>query len=108
MEIDAVAKIAIPFQHYLYFAVMSVARFNLNANSYGFLLFRARRDWTWCLELVGVATFWTWFIRMLLGIDSWKMIVAYVLVANITASPLHIQVSPVGQLCRDALLNVDL
>ena len=95
MEIDAVAKIAIPFQHYLYFAVMSVARFNLNANSYGFLLFRARRDWTW-------------FIRMLLGIDSWKMIVAYVLVANITASPLHIQVSPVGQLCRDALLNVDL
>lgn len=92
MQIDWLAKLVLPFQHNMYYFIMSLARFNLYANSYIFLAAKARRDWTWCLEILGVGIFWTWFIRALMGMGSWKVRLGYLLIANMTASPLHVQV----------------
>ncbi|KIO24699.1 hypothetical protein M407DRAFT_8823 [Tulasnella calospora MUT 4182] len=92
MKIDAVARFFIPFQHKIYFLVMSLARFNLYANSYGFLAFRARKDWTWFLEIFCTGVYWTWFGRALWGTGGWKMRIAYLLISHVTPSPLHVQI----------------
>lgn len=96
MKFDAAARVLISMQHRLYYIVMSLARFNLYANSYGFLwkqgITRGKRPWTWWAELFGIAVYWTWYIRVLVACGSWKMALAYALVSHVTASPLHVQV----------------
>lgn len=92
MEFDWLAKIVVPVQHKLYYFVMSLARFNLYANSYGFLAFRARRHWTWYIEVLGIVFFWSWYLRVLLVIGDWKVAIGYLLLSNMAASPLHVQV----------------
>jgi delta8-fatty-acid desaturase len=79
---------------------MSLARFNLYANSYKFLYKRAfdgkkarGGKWTFYLEVVGLVIFWTWYTSLLVHIGDWKKALGYVLISNIVPSPLHIQVS---------------
>ncbi|WFC99991.1 sphingolipid 8-(E)-desaturase [Malassezia yamatoensis] len=90
---DAFARVLIRFQHKLYFFIMSLARFNLYALSYTFLLMRARRDrWFW-LETSGLVGFWTWFAGgVLSSLPSWGMVVGYLLISHICASPVHVQI----------------
>ena len=93
MAYDAFAKIVLPLQHKLYYVVMSLARFNLYANSYGFLLLRSRRDWSFFLEIFSICAFWVWYGKVLMGTGSWITAIASVLVSNMVASPLHVQAS---------------
>jgi len=92
MKIDAFAKVLLPFQDKLYYLVLSLARFNLYAQSYLFLLQRARRDWTWYTEIAGIVFYWNWFGRAVLGVGGWKMRVLYLLVSHVVASPVHVQI----------------
>ncbi|KOS16323.1 delta 8-sphingolipid desaturase [Malassezia pachydermatis] len=93
MPFDAAARWLLRFQHKLYFIIMSVARFNLYALSYSFLLLRARRNvWFW-IELLGLISFWTWFpCYVLAPLPSWRMRIGYLLLSHIVTSPLHIQI----------------
>lgn len=93
MYFDAFAKVLLRMQHRLYFIIMSLARFNLYALSYSFLLLRARRDkWFW-YEATGLAVFWYWFGGLVIGsLPSWQMGVAYLLISHIFASPVHVQI----------------
>lgn len=92
MRFDGAAALFLSLQHRLFYVVMSLARFNLYANSYGFLLKHGRRSWHWYLEVTALAAFWTWYSCMLLGIGSWKTAIAYALISHIVPSPLHVQV----------------
>ncbi|WFD27624.1 sphingolipid 8-(E)-desaturase [Malassezia nana] len=93
MPFDAAARFFLRHQHKLYFAIMSVARFNLYALSYSFLLFRARRDRWFALEVMGLAVFWTTLIHSVLApMPSWSLRIAYLLVSHIVTSPLHVQI----------------
>lgn len=93
MPFDAAARFLLRNQHKLYYLIMSLARFNLYALSYGFLLTRARRDRWLLIEGAGLIFFWFWFIRFVLGnIPDWRMRLVYMLVSHVVTSPLHVQI----------------
>lgn len=99
MVFDAFANIVLKFQHQLYYIIMSFARFNLYANSYGFLYKRAfdgKRarggKWTFWLEVTFIALFWTWYSALLVHIGNWKQILGFVLISHMVPSPLHVQI----------------
>ena len=93
MPLDAVARFLLPYQHKLFFVIMSVARFNLYALSYSFLLLRARRDKWFYIESLGLVCFWYWFlVHVLALIPTWSLRIAYLLVSHIITSPLHVQI----------------
>ena len=72
---------------------MAVARFNLYALSYSFLLLRARRDRWLALEVTGLVVFWYTFVHAVLApLPSWPLRLAYLLVSHVVTSPLHVQI----------------
>ncbi|KAJ1019914.1 hypothetical protein NDA16_004195 [Ustilago loliicola] len=93
LKFDAPSRFLLKHQHKLYYIVMAFGRFNLYANSYGFLALKARRNRWWALELVGLVTFWTWYGYGLLGsLPSWPIRLAYLMISHVVTSPLHIQI----------------
>jgi delta8-fatty-acid desaturase len=102
---DAAARFFVAFQHRLFYVVLSLGRFNLYANSYGFLARKATQPkkakgahWTLALELASLVLFWCWFGALLWGCGSWGSALRYLLVSHIAASPVHLQV-PIPSLC---------
>ncbi|WWD22792.1 hypothetical protein CI109_107286 [Kwoniella shandongensis] len=82
------------FKHKLYYVVLSLARFNLYANSYVYLLGpKPKRDGFWLYELAGIAFYWTYYGLILRSQPTWQMRVGYLLISHIMASPVHVQVS---------------
>ena len=92
MRFDSAAALFLSFQHRLFYVVMSLARFNLYANSYSFLLMRSRRAWHWYVEVGALLSFWSWYGALVYGIGNWTAALVYVLVSHVVASPLHVQV----------------
>lgn len=99
MLFDAFATVVLRFQHILYYLVMSLARFNLYANSYSFLYRRAFESrnarggkWTLYLEVAAIGLFWTWYCLLLVRIGNLKDIIGFILVSHMVTGPLHIQV----------------
>lgn len=92
MAFDGAAALFLSLQHRLFYIVMSLARFNLYANSYDFLLKRARRVWHWYVEIGAIFAFWAWYGSLLYGIGNWKPALVYLLVSHVVPSPLHVQV----------------
>ncbi|SJX66265.1 related to delta-6 fatty acid desaturase [Sporisorium reilianum f. sp. reilianum] len=108
LEFDAPSRFLLKHQHKLYYIIMAFGRFNLYANSYGFLALKARRDRWWALELVGLLTFWTWYGYGLLGsLPTWPIRIAYLLISHVVTSPLHVQIvlSHFAQSCDDLGLS---
>lgn len=109
MAFDLPSRFLLSVQHKLFYVVMSLARFNLYANSYSFLIKTARQRvlgkqkrlrggrWTWWAEVLGLCVFWGWYGFGVLGDlkrkGGWKTAVGYLLVSHIVASPLHVQVN---------------
>ena len=86
-------------QHKLFYLVLSLARFNLYANSWGYLAktaFEPRRArggrWWWWAEVAALGLFFAWFGAVLRGCGSWPQALVYLLVSHIAASPVHVQV----------------
>ncbi|MCO5613697.1 hypothetical protein L7F22_067975 [Adiantum nelumboides] len=91
---DAPSRVFLSVQHKIYYLVMSLGRFNLYANSYGFLLFKAKKHekWFW-IEAAGIAFFWYWFGAIYLAsAPGWGSALAALLVSHIVTSPLHVQI----------------
>lgn len=105
MAMDAFSKVLIGVQHKVYYVVLSLARFNLYANSYGFLALKARRNGWFAFEAAGVAFFWLWFGGLLYSLPNAKSRLLYLLVSHVVASPVHVQVScdpPLSNSLRDS------
>ncbi len=90
---DLHSHISAKRRHHIYYIVLSLGRFNLYANSYGFLALKARRNFYWKLEVSGLVFFWTWFGALLWGLPNWKIRLAYLMISHIVTSPVHVQVS---------------
>lgn len=100
MTFDSAARWLVSKQHYLYYPILSLAHFNLYAQSYLYLFSRQppRRGpawWHWYLEVLGVAVFWYWFgyrVCYLSIPTAWSRF-AFIMISHIVSSPLHVQIT---------------
>ncbi|PSS37622.1 hypothetical protein PHLCEN_2v549 [Hermanssonia centrifuga] len=87
MTFDIFGKIFISIQHKLFYVVMSLARFNLYANSWGYLARTAFQPpranggrWWWWMEVIGLGLFFCWYAMVLKGCGSWGNALVYLLI----------------------------
>ncbi|KAF5677255.1 putative delta 8-sphingolipid desaturase [Fusarium heterosporum] len=99
MTYDAAAKVLLRIQAWTYYPLLALARFNLYRLSWDFLLMargpkKGPALIIWWLEVIGQLFFWTWFGYGLVYNtlpDNWTRFY-FVMISNITASPLHVQI----------------
>jgi len=90
---DTAARALVSIQHYLYYPVMAVARFNLYIQGWLLLLSREKVDHKG-LEIVTLMMFCTWFPLMVAySLGSWQERVAYLLISHGLAGLLHVQIT---------------
>ncbi|CAG8274257.1 unnamed protein product [Penicillium salamii] len=100
MTFDAPARFFLKIQNYSYYPIMMLARFNLYALSWEYLLKRqAPRKgpawWHLYFELAGQIFFWTWFgygVMYKTLPDATSRIV-FLLISHVVPSPLHVQIT---------------
>ncbi|KAI0695151.1 fatty acid desaturase-domain-containing protein [Cytidiella melzeri] len=99
MTFDFFSKLFISVQHKLFYVILALARFNLYVNSYAYLAktaFEAPRAkggrWWWWSEVFALTLFYCWYGAVLQGCGSWTNILTYLLISNIVASPVHVQI----------------
>lgn len=80
------------YRHKLYYVVLSLARFNLYANSYIYLATKSRRHALFYYEITGICFFWVYFLSILSSLPSKRMAFAYLLLSHIVSSPVHVQI----------------
>ncbi|KOS41438.1 hypothetical protein ACN38_g7687 [Penicillium nordicum] len=100
MTFDAPARFLLKFQNYSYYPIMMLARFNLYALSWEYLLKgqaprRGPAWWHVWFELVGQVFFWTWFGYgvMYKTLPDASSRIIFLLVSHIVSSPLHVQIT---------------
>lgn len=100
MTYDIFAKFLIRFQHFLYYPILGLARFNLYRLSWEYFLLgqaptKGPAWWHRWLEYSGQIFFWTWFGYgvMYRSIPDWSSRLAFLLISHMVASPLHVQIT---------------
>jgi delta8-fatty-acid desaturase len=100
MEYDAVSRMVVKYQHYLYYPILLFGRFNLYFLSWEHIIVgRGPRHgagwWHRWFELSGQVFFWTWFGYgvVYLSIPSWWSRIAFVLISHMVTAPLHVQIT---------------
>ncbi|KAI9676960.1 MAG: hypothetical protein M1817_006799 [Caeruleum heppii] len=100
MTYDPLAKFVIRYQHYLYYPVLTLGRFNLYRLSWVYLLLgqapkRGPAWWTRYLELAGQVVFWIWFGYFLLyrSIPTAASRILFILCSHMVTMPLHVQIT---------------
>jgi delta8-fatty-acid desaturase len=100
MEYDAVAKVLVRIQHYTYYPIMAVARFNLYRLSWEYLLSgkapkKGPAWWFRYFEIVGVCFFLTWYAYGIVykSIPDNLSRFWFVLITHALTSPLHVQIT---------------
>lgn len=100
MEYDAVAKVLVRIQHYTYYPIMAVARFNLYRLSWEYLLGdkapkKGPAWWFRYFELCGLCVFMTWFAYGIVykSIPDNFSRFWFVLLSHALTSPLHVQIT---------------
>ena len=96
---DKACDILVPYQKYMYYPVMALARFNLYVLSWLHLLsprsvnLGAAR-WTRPTEIVFMACYWYWFGYLLCyrTLPTWTTRVLFVLLSHMITFPLHVQI----------------
>ncbi|KAF8465924.1 fatty acid desaturase-domain-containing protein [Kalaharituber pfeilii] len=97
---DAVAKIFVPLQNWLYYPILCFGRFNLYRLSWEYLLFglgpkKGIAWWHRWLEISGMFVFWYWFGYQVLYKSvptNWDRF-AFVMISHIITMPLHVQIT---------------
>ncbi|EAW11571.1 fatty acid desaturase [Aspergillus clavatus NRRL 1] len=100
MQLDAMAKFMLQYQHYLYYIILLFGRFNLYRLSWVYLLGgqapkKGPAWWHRWLELGGQVFFWYWFGYAVLyrSIPDWGNRIAFLLVSHMVTAPLHLQIT---------------
>lgn len=90
---DPLSKLLVSFQHYLYYPIMCLARFNLYLQSL-ILLLSPNSDVKYPrTELALCLTFHAWFTAMLFTLPTATERIAYLLIANGVTGLLHVQIT---------------
>jgi sphingolipid 8-(E)-desaturase len=100
MQVDAVAKLLLSAQSYLYYPTLALGRFNLYRLSWDHLIMhRGPRSgpawWHWYLEIAGNLFFWAWFGYAIVYKSiptAWDRFV-FVMISHIVTCPLHVQIT---------------
>lgn len=100
MDYDAVARVTVKYQHYLYYPILLFGRFNLYFLSWEHIYVgRGPRHgagwWHRWFELAGHIFFWIWFGYgvVYLSIPDWWSRIAFVLISHMVTAPLHVQIT---------------
>ncbi|KAI9187928.1 hypothetical protein H9P43_002319 [Blastocladiella emersonii ATCC 22665] len=94
MAFDAASRIFVRFQHILFYPVMMVARFNLYAQSYIFLLTNNDTNRSTKLEFAGLCVFWVWLTYLLSFLAARPaVLVTFVLISHAVTFLLHLQIT---------------
>eukprot|EP00297_Palpitomonas_bilix_P007746 CAMPEP_0113896998 /NCGR_PEP_ID=MMETSP0780_2-20120614/18384_1 /TAXON_ID=652834 /ORGANISM="Palpitomonas bilix" /LENGTH=484 /DNA_ID=CAMNT_0000888311 /DNA_START=47 /DNA_END=1501 /DNA_ORIENTATION=- /assembly_acc=CAM_ASM_000599 len=91
MDFDAAAKLLIRVQHYLFYPIMSVARFNLYFQSLNMLFTRDYVERRWA-EIVAMFSYFTWFTVLAMQLPTWGETVSFILISHMVAGILHVQI----------------
>ncbi|KAI9227859.1 MAG: delta-6 fatty acid desaturase [Piptocephalis tieghemiana] len=87
------ASFFVSLQHYLYYFVLSLARFNLYVRSWSHLLFRST-DPLYLLELLGLVTFSTWYTLLLTyTLPSRAAMLGYLYLSHAVSGIIHVQIT---------------
>lgn len=89
---DQVARFFVSNQHWLYYIVMGLARFNLYVQSF-LLVFSLPSGRNKYFELFGLIFFWTWYIYLCSFLPTWTSLFIFVFVAHFLAGILHVQIT---------------
>eukprot|EP00540_Astrosyne_radiata_P006953 CAMPEP_0116866174 /NCGR_PEP_ID=MMETSP0418-20121206/25880_1 /TAXON_ID=1158023 /ORGANISM="Astrosyne radiata, Strain 13vi08-1A" /LENGTH=459 /DNA_ID=CAMNT_0004501775 /DNA_START=190 /DNA_END=1572 /DNA_ORIENTATION=+ len=92
MHFDSISAILVSIQHFLYYPVMAIGRFNLYLQSFLLLVSKERVLWR-PAEIMGLVIFWTWYSTLLSYLPNWGTMVMYVLISNCSTFVLHIQIT---------------
>ena len=100
MPYDRFANFMVRYQHYLFYPILTVGRFNLYILSWDYLIrgLGPRKGPAWWhrwLEIAGQVFFWTWFGYGLLYKfipTAWGRF-AFVMVSHMVTMPLHVQLT---------------
>lgn len=100
MKYDAFAKFMVLYQHFTYYPIMMLARFNLHRLGWTYILLgqgprKGQAWWFRYFELVGQIFFWTWygyFVVYKTIPDNWSRF-AFVMISHAITAPLHIQIT---------------
>ncbi|KAL9623822.1 MAG: hypothetical protein Q9160_001813 [Pyrenula sp. 1 TL-2023] len=100
MTYNSAALVFVRAQHYLYYPLLCVGRFNLYVQSWIFLIQgqgprKGAARWHRWLEIAGQIFFWTWFGYGVLyrSIPTNGSRLAYLLVSHMITAPLHVQIT---------------
>eukprot|EP00808_Paulinella_micropora_P030361 g22591.t1 len=92
LTFDWLAKIFIPYQHYLYYPIMAVARFNLYVQSIMFILFEPHIELR-MEELVCYSGFFVWIFILLCNLNSWSMVALFLFFSVCVSGILEVQIT---------------
>ncbi|KAG6024034.1 hypothetical protein E4U41_001875 [Claviceps citrina] len=99
---DKAAEIIVPYQKYIYYPVMGIARFNLYLLSWIHVLSKrssslgsSKAWWIRPTEIAFMACYWFLFGYLLVWrtLPTWTLRVAFVLVSHVVTMPLHVQIT---------------
>jgi delta8-fatty-acid desaturase len=100
MWYDAVSKVTIKVQDYLYYVILAFGRFNLYRLTWTYILLRqAPRKgpawWHYWVEVVGQFFFWSWFGYGILYrcMPNFWTGLGYLMVSHMVTSPVHVQIT---------------
>ena len=112
LTFDAAAQFLIKYQHYLYYPILLMGRFNLYVLAWSYLLSPTQAPrkgpawWHRYLELAGQVFFWYWlgYQTIYLRIPTWLSRITFFLISHMITGPLHVQLT----LSHFAMPTVDL
>ena len=100
MTYDAAAKFLLPYQHYLYYPILTFGRFNLYRLSWEYLILglgpkKGPAWWHRWLEIAGQVFFWYWFGYCILykTIPTASGRFAFLMISHMITMPLHAQIT---------------
>eukprot|EP00455_Lapot_gusevi_P017844 TRINITY_DN1964_c0_g1_i1.p1 TRINITY_DN1964_c0_g1~~TRINITY_DN1964_c0_g1_i1.p1 ORF type:complete len:493 (-),score=111.32 TRINITY_DN1964_c0_g1_i1:417-1895(-) len=89
---DPLTRFLVSYQHFTYYPIMAVARFNLYVQSWLLMLSSYPvRDRGW--EIVGLSLFATWNVLLLTTLNSFGQALCYLLLSHAFAGILHVQIT---------------
>lgn len=100
MHFDAIAKWAISKQHWLYYPLLTLGRFNLYRLSWEYLFLgqapaKGPAWWHRYLEILGQFVFWTWYGYGIIYCSiptAWDRFV-FIMISHMVTAPLHVQIT---------------
>ncbi|KAL4968631.1 fatty acid desaturase-domain-containing protein [Aspergillus stella-maris] len=101
MPFDGVARLFVKYQHWLYYPILALGRFNLYFLAWSYLasptqvVKKGPAWWHRYLEILGQVFFWYWFgyRTLYLSIPNWSSRVTFLLVSHVVTAPLHVQLT---------------